>query len=235
MYKILIIDDEKPTLSMFKLFLSAYGYEVTTAENGEEGLKIFEKTNPDIIFTDLKMPGIDGLEVLKNIRCSTHLKQPEVIIITGHGDMDKALQALDLDASDFINKPVEKEALDSALQRAEQRIKSSENDIFALIPNQSGSTMALKISGKLTDNFNSFFDEAIPPDRLSGLTTMSLIFDDSFSINKKGLYSLMNVIATIRNRNIIVTMSGLSYNHVKFFQMAGLHEITNIIKVDANV
>ncbi|MGM0642444.1 MAG: response regulator, partial [Thermodesulfobacteriota bacterium] len=118
--KVLVIDDEKPTLSMFRLFLSAYGYTVFIAEDGEEGIRVFEKQEPEIVFTDLKMPGMDGLEVLKKIR--EKKIGSEVIIITGHGDIDKAIQALDFDASDFINKPVEKAALDAALKRAHARI-----------------------------------------------------------------------------------------------------------------
>jgi hypothetical protein len=66
--KVLIIDDEKPTLAMFELFLEAYGFEVLTAEKGEEGIEVFEAENPSIVFTDIKMPGIDGFEVLKRIK-----------------------------------------------------------------------------------------------------------------------------------------------------------------------
>ena len=64
MHKILVVDDEKSTLSMFRLFLSAYGYTVLTAENGTEGLQLFEKEKPPIVITDIKMPGVDGIELL---------------------------------------------------------------------------------------------------------------------------------------------------------------------------
>jgi hypothetical protein len=87
-HKILVIDDEKPTLSMFLLFLKAYGYEVLLAENGAQGLKIFEAESPAIVFTDLKMPGMDGFEVLDRIKSQS--PETEVIVITGHGDMDLA-------------------------------------------------------------------------------------------------------------------------------------------------
>ena len=68
MEKILVIDDEKATLSMFRLFLDAYGYSVYTAENGKEGLEIFRKEKPAIVLTDIKMPGIDGLAILRQIK-----------------------------------------------------------------------------------------------------------------------------------------------------------------------
>jgi len=120
--KVLIIDDEKPTLAMFELFLEAYGFEVLTAENGEEGIMVFEKENPSIVFTDIKMPGIDGFEVLERIK--TISPGAVVIVITGHGDKELAKKALDLKATDFIYKPVRKEALDAALLRAEKALKN---------------------------------------------------------------------------------------------------------------
>ena len=119
--KVLIIDDEKPTLAMFQLFLEAYGFEVLTAEKGEEGIEVFKAEHPSIVFTDIKMPGIDGFEVLKRIKALS--PESVVIVITGHGDKDLAKRALDLKATDFIYKPVQKEALDAALERAEKALK----------------------------------------------------------------------------------------------------------------
>ncbi len=121
MNKILVIDDERATLAMFRLFLEAYGYTVLTAENGTQGLEVFKKERPPIVLTDVKMPGMDGFEVLQQIKEMD--SDSEVIVITGHGDMDLAIQALNLNASDFINKPIQKEALDVALRRAEERLK----------------------------------------------------------------------------------------------------------------
>ncbi len=122
MRKVLIIDDEKPTLAMFRLFLEAYGFEVLTAENGEEGLLLFEKEKPGIVFTDIKMPGMDGFEVLKRIK----ILAPDavVIVVTGHGDKELAGKALDLKATDFIHKPVQRESLDAALTRAEEILRN---------------------------------------------------------------------------------------------------------------
>ena len=126
--KVLIIDDEKPTLAMFELFLGAYGFEVLTAENGEEGIQVFEAENPAIVFTDIKMPGMDGFEVLKRIKAKS--PRAVVIVITGHGDKELADKALDLKATDFIHKPVQKAALDAALEKADNVLKDSprEND-----------------------------------------------------------------------------------------------------------
>ena len=89
---VLVIDDETATLTMFRLFLNAYGYSVMTAENGETGLELLREHHPGIVFTDLKMPGMDGFEVLKQIKKTA--PETEVIVITGHGDMDQVVRAL---------------------------------------------------------------------------------------------------------------------------------------------
>ena len=121
MAKILVIDDERPTLNMFRLFLNAYGHEVLTAENGASGLEIFRQEKPSIVFTDVKMPGMDGLEVVKKIR----EVEPEVqvIVITGHGDSDLAVQASHLQVAAFLNKPISRAALESALRQAEENLR----------------------------------------------------------------------------------------------------------------
>jgi len=122
--KILVIDDEKATLSMFRLFLDAYGYSVYTAENATEGLAIFKQEQPRIVLTDIKMPGVDGLAVLQRIK--EVAPQTAVIVITGHGDTALAAQAVALDAVDFIHKPIKKEALDAALAKAREKLKSAQ-------------------------------------------------------------------------------------------------------------
>ena len=122
MNKILVIDDEKATLSMFRLFLEAYGYRVLTAQDGASGLEIFKSEKPPVVLTDIKMPGMDGLEILKKIKEIN--PKTEVIVITGHGDTDLAEQALKLNALDFIPKPIKKEALDAALKKAKNRLQT---------------------------------------------------------------------------------------------------------------
>ena len=122
MQKVLIIDDEKPTLAMFQLFLEAYGFEVLTGESGEEGIRVFVKEKPDIVFTDIKMPGMDGFEVLRRIKALA--PEAVVIVTTGHGDKDLEKKAMDLKATDFIHKPIQKEALDVALAKAQKMLNA---------------------------------------------------------------------------------------------------------------
>ncbi len=118
--KILVIDDEESTRELLKLSLEADGYEVCVAEDGYTGLEIFEKFKPEIVLTDIKMPGLDGIEVLRRLKETG--EDVEVIVITGHGEMNLAIKALQLEASDFINKPISDLALSVALKRAREKI-----------------------------------------------------------------------------------------------------------------
>ncbi|MFH1982136.1 MAG: response regulator [Pseudomonadota bacterium] len=120
MNHLLLIDDEPDNLRLLSLSLRSDGYTVATALSGEAGMAVFEKTTPDIVLTDIRMPGMDGIEVLRQIKAAS--PDTEVIIITGHGDIDLAIEALQLGASDFINKPVNDQALAVALKRAEERL-----------------------------------------------------------------------------------------------------------------
>jgi signal transduction histidine kinase len=120
MRKLLLIDDERPILEMLGVSLAMEGYEVITAESGVKGLSIFQEDDIKLVLTDIKMPGIDGLEVLRRIKSIDN--EAEVIVITGHGDMDAAIAALQHGASDFITKPIRDEALIIALERAKKKI-----------------------------------------------------------------------------------------------------------------
>ena len=228
MIKILVIDDEKPTLAMFRLFLKAYGYDVYIAEDGEKGLKIFNEISPEIVFTDLKMPGIDGLEVLEKIRDS-NIKS-EVIIITGHGDMDKAVKALDLSASDFINKPVERRALNSALARAEKRMSQAKIEKFSLTEEQTDNRINIKIKGELSSKAKDSLSKLLGSEQFDKVIKAIIIFDDSFSINKGGISTLINFAKGIKDKNISVVMEGLSYNYIRFFEMAGINKIADLVE-----
>jgi len=118
--KILIVDDEEIIVRLLSMSLRSDGYETVTAYSGEQGLEVFKSEAPDIVVTDIKMPGMDGLELLKKIKELDPEK--EVIIVTGHGDIDSTIIALQYGASDFINKPVRDEALAIALDRAKTKI-----------------------------------------------------------------------------------------------------------------
>jgi len=118
--KLLLVDDEKDIREVLLLPLSDFGYHIFEAENGGDALRLFKEFQPPIVMTDIKMPGIDGIELLRKIKHEN--PETEVIMITGHGDMDLAIKSLKYEATDFITKPINVDALEIALKRAQDRI-----------------------------------------------------------------------------------------------------------------
>ena len=118
--KILLVDDEEGIRTVLGISLADSGYDVLTAANGEQALGIFKDEQPAIVLTDIKMPGMDGIELLQNIKDTA--PDTEVIMITGHGDMQLAIQSLKAEATDFITKPIDDDALEIALMRAKEKI-----------------------------------------------------------------------------------------------------------------
>ncbi len=103
MPKILIIDDEKVIRSTLKEILEYENYEIQEAKDGAEGLKMIESNDFDLVLCDIKMPKMDGLEVLDNV-CQLD-KQPQFIMISAHGSIESAVEATKKGAFDFIPKP----------------------------------------------------------------------------------------------------------------------------------
>jgi DNA-binding response OmpR family regulator len=114
--KILLVDDEVELLQALSERLQLRGFEVVVAHSGEEALDILEGAAPDLMVLDLKMPGIDGMEVLRSTRQSC--PQVQVIMLTGHGSEKDRETALRLGVFDYLHKPVDIMELVSALNRA---------------------------------------------------------------------------------------------------------------------
>jgi DNA-binding NtrC family response regulator len=112
--QILVIDDEKDVCSFFKKALTPEGYDVLTALNGVDGLKIVKEKKPDIVLLDLKMPKMDGIEVLQHIKKVD--KNIIVIVITGYGTMDTARMAMKFGAFDYITKPIDLEYVKAVIK-----------------------------------------------------------------------------------------------------------------------
>lgn len=117
---ILLVDDEAGIRTVLGIALADSGYAVTTAESGEDALRLFRRDRPAIVLTDIKMPDMDGIELLRHIK--TESPDTEVIMFTGHGDMELAIRSLKNDATDFVTKPINDEVLEIALRRARERI-----------------------------------------------------------------------------------------------------------------
>ena len=118
--EILLVDDEEGIRKVLAIALTDSGYNVHKAESGAEALRIFREKKPPIVMTDIKMPGMDGIELLRKIKEES--PDTEVIMITGHGDMELAIQSLKFDATDFITKPIHDDVLEIALRRAKEKI-----------------------------------------------------------------------------------------------------------------
>lgn len=106
---ILVIDDDEVVLGVFKDLLELRSFEVLTAQEGRAGLDVFRNNRPDLVITDISMPELDGLQVLRRIREMDECVP--VILVTGHGDLDNALRALRRGAYDFLLKPINPEIL----------------------------------------------------------------------------------------------------------------------------
>jgi DNA-binding NtrC family response regulator len=114
--QVLVIDDDAVVGRSFDRVLSEKGYEVSTALSGEEALETINETNFDVVFTDIKMPGMDGLEVTKRIKA--RCPWTPVVVITGYGTEENEAKASVLGASGFVRKPLTPEMIESITLKA---------------------------------------------------------------------------------------------------------------------
>lgn len=132
-WKVLLIDDDPGIRKVLGITLEDAGCNVITAPDGKTGIELCEKESPHIVITDIHMPKMGGIEVIRRVKEMDPEK--EVIIITAFSEIELAIQALQLDASDFIIKPISDEAIMVALKRAKDRYKTRKElrDYTALI------------------------------------------------------------------------------------------------------
>ncbi|MBI2524999.1 MAG: response regulator [Candidatus Rokubacteria bacterium] len=124
--RILVVDDERDVLDIMVECLSLAGYDVLSAHDGEEGLRIFQRDHPALVITDLSMPGMGGLELAKTIKA---LSPPtEVLIVTGHSTMASAMDALRHGVFDYLLKPLTLGELELSVQRALERSRLVEEN-----------------------------------------------------------------------------------------------------------
>ena len=116
MNKILIIDDQKPIRNALREILEYEKYVVDDASDGLMGLKMIKSHKYDLVFCDIKMPQLDGIELLKKIS-EIRFSNP-IIMISGHGDIETAVQTLKLGAYDYIEKPLDLNRVLSSVKNA---------------------------------------------------------------------------------------------------------------------
>jgi signal transduction histidine kinase len=117
---ILIIDDEQAVLEGLREFLEDEGYEVHEAQDGNAGLAVFRTVKPDLVLTDLRMPGLSGIEVISKIR--KEKENTAIIVFTGYGTLGSAIDAIQLQVFDFITKPIDLQYLKDSLDRARENL-----------------------------------------------------------------------------------------------------------------
>ena len=142
---ILVVDDEKSQREILEMILSGEGYDVTTASSGEAALKFAHDRRFDLVLTDLKMTGMDGIELLQQLLALD--SAIIVILLTAHGTIDSAKEALRRGAFDYLQKPYDKEALLATINRALDKLEAIDTEIVSASPKMENvKKMILKVA-----------------------------------------------------------------------------------------
>lgn len=166
MYKLIIVDDEYSTRNGLKMCINwfEYGIEVAAeAENGHKGLELANRIRPDIVLTDVKMPGMDGIEMVKRLK--EHHPDTKFVFISGYDDIDYLKSAMKMDAVDYILKPVNLEELNAVIEKIMAMSKREE----------SRKDMLQRMNAKLSESIpllrEKFFVQLIRDSRTDRLST----------------------------------------------------------------
>lgn len=120
---LLIIDDDPAACRIFKKILGQVGYHILTATDAGKGLRLIKEKSPEIVFLDIKMPRVNGIELLRKIRKIK--KDLIVIMLTGYATLDTARKAMELGAYDYVTKPFDLEAIKASIRDALELIASN--------------------------------------------------------------------------------------------------------------
>ncbi len=119
MRRVLVVDDEENLRIVLKTLLRRHGYEVETAQSGEEALGLVERFGPDFVITDVKMPKMGGMDLLATLKAKGDLTT--VIVMSAYGNLDLAIEAIKAGAYDYVHKPFKPDEIVFALRKAEER------------------------------------------------------------------------------------------------------------------
>jgi len=129
--RLLVVDDSLDTTELLRRHLAARGYDVLTAPDVAQAVRLLEHQPVDLVITDLKMPGASGLELVRHVK--DHLRETQVIMITGYPSIEGAVQAVKLGAEEYLSKPFTQDELFAAVSRALERVERAE-----LLPRPTG-------------------------------------------------------------------------------------------------
>ena len=123
MAKVLLVDDEVDFTDTTKTLLEHRGYEVTVANSGDSAIRTLGQKEYDVMVLDLKMPGMDGISTLKEIKkLDFHI---HILVLTGHGAINTAMEAMELGAYDYLSKPCD---IDELTEKLHDAMKKGESD-----------------------------------------------------------------------------------------------------------
>jgi len=125
-YKILFVDDDQQILSIVEQFLSRCGFNVTTESSGQKAIEMVRENHYSVVFTDLNMPEISGMELLKQIKAIS--SETEVIIVSGYGTIETAIEAMKLGSYDFLQKPIHFDRFKILIDRIIEKQKLQEEN-----------------------------------------------------------------------------------------------------------
>mgnify|MGYP006078447073 CR=1 FL=1 len=197
--RILVVDDQPANLITLERILTREGWVVDKARDGREALDLFRDNGPDVIVTDLKMPGITGLELLKAVRALS--SQVEVILMTAFGTVDTAVDAMKYGAWDYVTKPLKRAEIVSSVKKAlQRRLLIEENEQLKAKLAQNSPVIGDFIGG--ADSVKTLMEqvEQVSPTEASILLTGA-------SGTGKGLVARLIHATSARNKQKLITVN----------------------------
>lgn len=120
--RVLVVDDNEDVRDLLRLHLVAGGFDVEIAENGQQAIDSIASAPPDLMLTDLNMPGMDGFQLIEAVRANPSHRNMPIILLTAHSDVTVVRRGMDLGADDFLTKPVNSKDLLNALNLRLKRL-----------------------------------------------------------------------------------------------------------------
>lgn len=214
---VLIVDDDQMALRLLEHHLTKAGYDVLRAENGLAALEIISREAPSIVISDWVMPEVDGIELCRMVRDNQHLGTVYIIILTGHSDVERIVEAFDAGADDYLSKPFnERELL--ARMRAGERIVDLERNLAQQQCELARRNAELEMTHRQLKEVNRELDQLATTDPLTNLpnrrAAMNAI-DDAWSESERDHEPLAAVLIDI--------------DHFKLFNDEHGHDVGDVV------